>query len=126
MVRRLLLVPSPRPSCERAARRRCLVEEGRREEETDGRPQDSGMYSTETQLDLLHPTCTMWTFDLVIKNAIVATASDEFRSEIGIKDGKIALLAPEIPVDGSCEVIDAEGGYVTVRPCCRPLLRSKR
>lgn len=56
----------------------------------------------------------MWTFDLIIKNAIVATAADEFPSEIGIKDGKIVLLAPEIPVNGNCEVIDAEGGYVTV------------
>jgi dihydropyrimidinase len=56
----------------------------------------------------------MFSLDLVIKNAIVATASDEFASDIGIKDGKIALLAPSIPTEDGCEVIDAEGGYVTV------------
>lgn len=67
----------------------------------------------------------MWTFDLVIKNAIVATAADEFPSEIGIKDGKIVLLAPHIPVEGDCEVIDAEGGYVTVSPASRPRKEDK-
>ena len=56
----------------------------------------------------------MFSFDLVIKNGIVATASDEFKSDIGIKDGKILVLAPQLEVPEGCEVIDAEGGYVTV------------
>lgn len=58
----------------------------------------------------------MWNFDLVIKNAIVATACDEYPSDIGIKDGKILVLAPQLDVPEGCEVIDAEGGYVTVSP----------
>lgn len=57
----------------------------------------------------------MWNLDLIIKNAIVVTASDEFPSDIGVKDGKILVLAPQLDVPANCEVIDAEGGYVTVR-----------
>lgn len=56
----------------------------------------------------------MFNFDLIIKNGIVATASDEFPSDIGIKDGKILVLAPQLEVPEGCEVIDAEGGYITV------------
>jgi dihydropyrimidinase len=53
--------------------------------------------------------------DLIVKNGIVATAGDEFASDIGIKDGKIVLLARDIQGPPGCEVIDARGGYVTVR-----------
>ena len=52
--------------------------------------------------------------DLIIKNAIVATASDEFESDIGIRDGKIIVLASHLEADQDCEIIDAYGGYVTV------------
>ena len=34
--------------------------------------------------------------------------------DIGIKDGVIICLAKDLPVRERCEVIDAEGAYVTV------------
>ena len=63
--------------------------------------------------------------DLIIKNGIVATASDEFASDIGIKDGKIVVLARDIQVPQGCEVIDARGGYVTVRED-REMIRKRK
>ncbi|GAA5830604.1 hypothetical protein JCM11251_002530 [Rhodosporidiobolus azoricus] len=51
--------------------------------------------------------------DLVIKNGVVVTAADETACDIGVKDGKVVLLMADIPVPDGCEVIDAEGGYVT-------------
>lgn len=46
-------------------------------------------------------------FDLVIKNANVVTASDTFRSDIGISGGKIIALACNLS-DGR-EIVDADG-----------------
>jgi len=56
-------------------------------------------------------------FDLVIKNGIVVSASDETRCDIAVKDGKVVLLMQDVPVPEGCQVIDAEGGYVTVSVC---------
>jgi dihydropyrimidinase len=55
-------------------------------------------------------------FDLIIKNGLVATAADLGKYDIGVKDGKIAILAPSInPGDSpNARVIDAEGAFVTV------------
>ncbi|NDL61799.1 dihydropyrimidinase [Acerihabitans arboris] len=53
----------------------------------------------------------MQSFDTVIRNARVATAADEFHSDIGILDGRIAALAVGLPA-GQRE-IDAAGRYVT-------------
>lgn len=39
----------------------------------------------------------MKTFDLVIRNGLVATAADTMRCDIGIKDGRIMALATELP-----------------------------
>ncbi len=47
--------------------------------------------------------------DLVIKGGTVATASDTFAADVGIKDGRIAALAAEL--DGA-ETIDATGKLV--------------
>ncbi|KAK4689302.1 dihydropyrimidinase, partial [Tremellales sp. Uapishka_1] len=52
-------------------------------------------------------------FDLVIKNGIVVTASDEMECDIGIKDGLIVCLGKGLPVGENCQVIDADGDYVT-------------
>ncbi|BGP02763.1 Phenylhydantoinase [Rhodotorula toruloides ATCC 204091] len=52
-------------------------------------------------------------FDLVVKNGFIVTASDTVRADIGVKDGKVVLLMADIPVPADCEVIDAEGGFVT-------------
>ena len=49
-------------------------------------------------------------FDLVIRNARVATAADVFESDIGVKDGAIAALARGLP-KGKQE-IDAAGRWV--------------
>lgn len=49
-------------------------------------------------------------FDTIIKNGTVVTASDTFRSDVGIKDGRIAALAAAL--DDGDEIIDATGLYV--------------
>lgn len=55
-------------------------------------------------------------FDLIIKNGLVATAADVGKYDIGVKDGKIAILAPSLDPAQSpgAKVIDAQGGFVTV------------
>ena len=50
-------------------------------------------------------------FDLVIRNALVATASDTFLSDIGIQDGRVEQLGRALG-PGSRE-IDAAGRVVT-------------
>lgn len=49
-------------------------------------------------------------YDLIIGGGIVATASDTFRSDVGIKDGKIAALG--IGLTGASQTIDASGKLV--------------
>lgn len=49
-------------------------------------------------------------FDLVIRGGTVATASDVFKADVGIRDGRIAALADRIP--GGAQVIDATGRLV--------------
>lgn len=51
--------------------------------------------------------------DLIIRNGIVVTASDQVACDIGIKDGKIRFLAAGLPSLDGCQEIDAEGGYIT-------------
>lgn len=50
-------------------------------------------------------------FDTVISGGIIATASDTFVCDIGIKDGRIATLGLDLAADAA-EVIDAAGKYV--------------
>ncbi len=52
----------------------------------------------------------MTVYDLVIRNAHVATAADSFRCDIGIRDGRIAALAEGLPAGR--EEIDATGKLV--------------
>lgn len=61
-------------------------------------------------------TQTMDSFDLVIVNGVVVTASDIAEYDIGIKDEKISLLAPKgfLANATAKRVIDAQGGYVMV------------
>ncbi|GAQ41812.1 hypothetical protein AtubIFM55763_002823 [Aspergillus tubingensis] len=53
-------------------------------------------------------------FDCVVLDGTVVTAADVGRYDIGIKDGKIAILAParSLAIARSSRVIDAEGAYV--------------
>ena len=53
----------------------------------------------------------MSAYDMVINNAKIATASDQFSADIGIKDGKIAALTTGLA--GGDTVIDAAGRWVT-------------
>ena len=60
----------------------------------------------------------MDSFDLLVINGLVVTASDTANYDIAVKDGKIAFLAPPgvLLASSAKKVIDAEGGYVMVRP----------
>lgn len=49
-------------------------------------------------------------FDLIIKGGTVATASDTFRSDVGIRDGRITALGEDL--SGSAREIDARGKLV--------------
>ncbi|WP_153768718.1 dihydropyrimidinase [Labrenzia sp. CE80] len=49
-------------------------------------------------------------FDLVIRGGTVATATDTFKSDIGICDGRIAALG--LGLDGGHKTIDATGKFV--------------
>jgi hypothetical protein len=55
-------------------------------------------------------------YDLLVVNGLVVTTSDTAQYDIAIKDGKIALLAPQgsLSQESSIKVIDAKGGYVMV------------
>lgn len=56
-------------------------------------------------------------FDLVVTNGRVVTATDSGFYDVGVKDGKIALLAPRgaLLTAKTTRLIDAEGGMVMVR-----------
>ena len=60
-------------------------------------------------------------FDLVVRNARVATASDTFDADIGIKGGRIVQLGLGLPA-GARE-IDAAGRVITPGGVAAPLLR---
>lgn len=49
--------------------------------------------------------------DLIIKNGTIITATDTFKAEIGIENGKIVMIANKIDAEGA-KVIDASGKYV--------------
>ncbi|WP_428032855.1 dihydropyrimidinase [Ancylobacter sp.] len=49
-------------------------------------------------------------FDLVIRNGTIATASDMFAADIGIRDGRIVQIGESLP-DGT-RTLDATGRYV--------------
>ena len=46
-------------------------------------------------------------FDLAIRGGTIVTASDEFRADIGIRDGRIVSIADRI--EGAAKEIDATG-----------------
>lgn len=50
--------------------------------------------------------------DRVIKNGTIVTCSDTQQADIGIKEGKIQVIAKNIPILSGTEVIDASGKYV--------------
>jgi dihydropyrimidinase len=51
-------------------------------------------------------------FDTVIRNGTVVTATDTYRSDIGIADGRIAAIAQSLPMESASQLIDAAGMFV--------------
>ena len=50
--------------------------------------------------------------DLAVINGTVVLGGGKYRIGIGVKDGKVALLAPEEMMPEAKETIDAKGNYV--------------
>ncbi len=51
-------------------------------------------------------------FDVIIANGTVVTATDTYRAEVGIREGKIVAIADALPRDNAARVIDAADKYV--------------
>lgn len=54
----------------------------------------------------------MDTYDLIVKNADIATSGDRYQADIGIRDGRIVAIAKDLSGEAG-EVIDALGRLVT-------------
>lgn len=54
----------------------------------------------------------MTELDLIVRGGKVVTATDTMNCDIGIRDGRIVVLAEELEIDGA-DVIDATGQWVT-------------
>lgn len=50
--------------------------------------------------------------DMIIKNGTIVTASESFRADVAVADGKITQISASIPTDGCEKVIDASGKLV--------------
>ena len=51
-------------------------------------------------------------YDLIIKGGLVVGSKSMKRVDIGVKDGKISVLSPELKEEDAAEVVDAAGHYV--------------
>jgi dihydropyrimidinase len=52
------------------------------------------------------------TFDTIIKNGTVVTATDTYAADVGITNGKIAAIGKDLSVDNATKIIDATGRLV--------------
>ena len=52
------------------------------------------------------------TFDTIIVNGLIATATDTYSADIGIADGKISAIGATLPRDNAKKIIDAKGKLV--------------
>src|SRR5215467_7931974 len=50
--------------------------------------------------------------DVVVDGGIVVTASDAYEADVGIQNGRIALIGKDLPVERGCQKVDARGQYV--------------
>ncbi len=50
--------------------------------------------------------------DLIIKNGTIVTATEMFKADVAVKDGKIAAIGADLPTDGCANVVDATGKLV--------------
>jgi dihydropyrimidinase len=60
----------------------------------------------------MRPPEEVMRFDTVIKNGTVVTATDTYKSDIGIGDGRIAAIMQSLPAETADKVIDAAGRMV--------------
>src|SRR3954469_3414636 len=51
-------------------------------------------------------------FDILIKNGTVVTASDTYAADVGVADGKIESIAKNLPRENAGRVFDAKSKYV--------------
>ena len=51
-------------------------------------------------------------FDTLIKNGVVATATDTYASDVAITNGKVVALGQNLLAESAAHVIDAGGDYV--------------
>src|SRR5215472_4434815 len=51
-------------------------------------------------------------FDTLIVNGTVVTATDTYPADVAITDGKVVAIAQSLPLNGAKKVIDAKGKYV--------------
>ncbi len=63
----------------------------------------------------MEPPSTTQPFDLLIRNGHVIdpAAGLSARADVGVRNGRIAAVGPDLPAAGCPEVHDAEGGYVS-------------
>jgi dihydropyrimidinase len=54
----------------------------------------------------------MAAFDLIVRNADIATVGDRYRADIGVRGGRIVAIAEALPGDAS-QTIDGRGALVT-------------
>src|SRR5690348_9820401 len=52
------------------------------------------------------------TFDTLIKNGIVVTATDTFPADIGISKGKITAMGQALPAEAATQIFDARRCFV--------------
>ncbi|MHA2323384.1 MAG: amidohydrolase family protein [Candidatus Thorarchaeota archaeon] len=50
--------------------------------------------------------------DLIVKNGSVVTAGDTYKTDVGVKDGKITTLGSDLNTGPDTRVVDAKGKYV--------------
>jgi dihydropyrimidinase len=51
-------------------------------------------------------------FDTIIRNGSVVTATDTYQADIGIANGKIAAIAKDLPTQSASQILDAAGRLV--------------
>ncbi|HEV2378763.1 MAG TPA: dihydropyrimidinase [Terriglobia bacterium] len=51
-------------------------------------------------------------FDTLIKNGIIATATDTYPSDLAVAGGKIVAVAQNLPGESASQIVDAGGHYV--------------
>jgi dihydropyrimidinase len=51
-------------------------------------------------------------FDTIIRNGSVVTASDTYRADVGVSNGKISAIGDDLPTQNAAKILDASGKLV--------------